>query len=166
MTRRYEGRLDASGMRIALLASRFNDAITELLVRGALDCLRRLGCADGGVAVAWVPGSLELPLAARRLAESGAFDAVVCLGAVIRGATAHFDVVSRESAAGVARVAADTGIPVIFGVLTTDTIEQAFERAGAKGSNKGADAAAVAVEMVDLLRRLPKAGESWMGDES
>ncbi|MGH9023062.1 MAG: 6,7-dimethyl-8-ribityllumazine synthase [Acidimicrobiia bacterium] len=160
MTRSYEGRLDASGMRVAMVASRFNDAITRLLVQGAQEGLRRLGCADADMAVAWVPGSLELPLAARRLAESGSFDAVVCLGAVVRGATAHFDVVAKESAAGVARVSADTGVPVVFGVLTTDTIDQAFERAGAKGSNKGADAAAVAVEMVDLLRRLPGPGDA------
>src|SRR5581483_3718419 len=122
----YEGRLDARGLRIALLASRFNETITKSLLEGALSALRRHGLDDGSITVAWVPGAFELPLAAKRLAASGEFDAVVCLGAVIRGATAHFDYVAGQSAAGVARAALDTGVPVIFGVLTTETIEQAI----------------------------------------
>lgn len=152
----YEGRLDASGLRLALVASRFNEAITRNLLEGALSALRRHGLDDAGITVAWVPGAFELPLAARRLAASGEFDAVVCLGAVIRGATAHFEHVAGQAAAGVARAAFDTGVPVIFGVLTTDTIEQALERAGTKTGNKGFDAALAAIEMVDLLRQLPK----------
>jgi 6,7-dimethyl-8-ribityllumazine synthase len=153
----YEGHLDASGLRIGIVASRFNELITNQLVGGALDCLRRHGAHDEAVSVAWVPGAFEIPLVARRLAASGVFDAVVCLGAVIRGATPHFDYVAAQAATGVARAGIDTGIPVIFGVLTTDTIEQAIERAGTKAGNKGFDAAMAAVEMVNLLRQLPPA---------
>lgn len=152
----YEGRLDATGLRLALVASRFNEAITRNLLEGALSALRRHGLDDASITVAWVPGAFELPLAARRLAASGEFDAVVCLGAVIRGATAHFEHVAGQAAAGVARAASDTGVPVIFGVLTTDTIEQALERAGTKAGNRGFDAALAAIEMADLLRQLPK----------
>lgn len=152
----YEGRLDATGLRLALVASRFNEAITRNLLDGALSALRRHGLDDASITVAWVPGAFELPLAARRLAASGEFDAVVCLGAVIRGATAHFEHVAGQAAAGAARAAFDTGVPVIFGVLTTDTIEQALERAGTKAGNRGFDAALAAIEMADLLRQLPK----------
>ena len=152
----YEGRLDATGLRIGLLASRFNETITKSLLDGALSALRRHGLDDASITVAWVPGAFELPLAAKRLAASGEFDAVVCLGAVIRGATAHFDYVAGQSAAGVARASFDTGVPIIFGVLTTETIEQAIERSGTKAGNKGFDSAVAAIEMADLLRQLPK----------
>jgi 6,7-dimethyl-8-ribityllumazine synthase len=152
----YEGRLDATGLRIAVVASRFNETITRALLEGALSGLRRHGLDDGDITTAWVPGAFELPLTAKRLAASGEFDAVICLGAVIRGATAHFEHVAGQAAAGVARAAFDTGVPVIFGVLTTDTIEQAIERSGTKAGNKGFDAAVAAIEMADLLRQLPK----------
>ncbi|HVW32542.1 MAG TPA: 6,7-dimethyl-8-ribityllumazine synthase [Acidimicrobiia bacterium] len=152
----YEGRLDATGLRIAVLASRFNETITKSLLEGALSGLRRHGLDDASITVAWVPGAFELPLAAKRLAASGEYDAVVCLGAVIRGATTHYDYVCSQAASGIARAALDTGVPVIFGVLTTETIEQAIERSGTKAGNKGFDAALAAVEMADLLRQLPK----------
>jgi 6,7-dimethyl-8-ribityllumazine synthase len=166
----YEGRLDASGLRIAVVASRFNETITKALLDGALSGLRRHGLDDAsvaiggsgvppGITVAWVPGAFELPLAAKRLAATGEFDAVICLGAVIRGATAHFEHVAGQAAAGAARAALDTGVPVIFGVLTTDTIEQAIERSGTKAGNKGFDSAVAAIEMADLLRQLPKSGQ-------
>jgi 6,7-dimethyl-8-ribityllumazine synthase len=150
----YEGRLDAGGLRIALLASRFNETITKSLLEGAVSALRRHGLDDDSITIAWVPGAFELPLAAKRLAASGEYDAVVCLGAVIRGATAHFDYVAGQSAAGVARAALDTGVPVIFGVLTTETIEQAIERAGTKLGNKGFEAAVAAIEMANLMPQI------------
>ena len=152
----YEGRLDAKGLRIALLASRFNETITKSLLDGALSALRRHGLDDASITVAWVPGAFELPMTAKRLADSGEFDAIVCLGAVIRGATTHYDYVCGQAAAGIARVALDTGVPVIFGVLTTENIEQAIERSGTKAGNKGFDSAVAAIEMADLLRQLPK----------
>ena len=152
----YEGRLDATGLRIAVLASRFNETITKSLLEGALSGLRRHGLDDASITVAWVPGAFELPLAAKRLAASGEYDAVVCLGAVIRGATTHYDYVCSQAASGIARASLDTGVPIIFGVLTTETIEQAIERSGTKAGNKGFDAAMAAVEMADLLRQLPK----------
>jgi 6,7-dimethyl-8-ribityllumazine synthase len=152
----YEGRLDASGLRIAVLAARFNETITKSLLDGALSALRRHGLDDASITVAWVPGAFELPMAAKRLAASGEFDAIVCLGAVIRGATSHYDYVCNQASAGIARVALDTGVPVIFGVLTTENIEQAIERSGTKAGNKGFDSAVAAIEMADLLRQLPK----------
>ncbi len=152
----YEGNFTASGMRIAIVAARFNETITRALLDGTLDCLRRHGLDDAGVDVAWVPGAFEIPVTAKRLAASGEVDAVICLGAVIRGDTPHFDYVAGEAASGVTRAALDTGVPVIFGVLTTDTVEQATSRAGGKLGNKGFEAAMTAIEMVDLLRRLPK----------
>lgn len=152
----YEGRLDATGLRIAVVASRFNETITRALLEGALSGLRRHGLDDGGITTAWVPGAFELGLTAKRLAASGEFDAVICLGAVIRGATAHFEHVCNQAAAGTLRASLDTGVPVIFGVLTTDTIEQAIERSGTKAGNKGFDSAVAAIEMADLLRQLPK----------
>jgi 6,7-dimethyl-8-ribityllumazine synthase len=154
--RAHEGELDATGMRLAVVAGRFNDHVTERLLRAALETLERLGLASAGVPVVWVPGAFEIPLVAKRFAESGEIDAVICLGAVIRGGTPHFDYVAGECAAGVARTALDTGIPIIFGVLTTDDVEQALERSGGSEGNKGAEAAASAVEMVELLRRLGK----------
>ena len=152
----YEGRLNGAGMRVALVCSRFNELITERLLAGARDSLIRHGVDPSSISEAWVPGAFELPLVARRLAESAEFDAVVCLGAVIRGATGHYEQVAGQCAAGIQRAQLDTGVPVIFGVLTTDTIEQAIERAGAKAGNKGFEAATAAIEMADLLRQLPK----------
>jgi 6,7-dimethyl-8-ribityllumazine synthase len=146
--------LDASGMRIAVVAGRFNDQVTKPLLEGALAQLDALGLATGEVPVCWVPGAFEIPLVAKRLAASGGFDAVICLGAVIRGETAHFDYVAGPCADGVARASYDTGVPVIFGVLTTDDEAQALARAGGAVGNKGAEAAWSAVEMVDLLRLL------------
>lgn len=153
----YEGQLLGEGLRFALVVSRFNEFISRKLLEGALDALGRHGVAAEDVDVAWVPGSFEIPLTAARLARSGRFDAVICLGAVIRGATPHFDYVAAEVAKGVAQVGLQTGVPVLFGVLTTDTIEQAVERAGTKAGNKGFDAAMAAIEMANLLRGLPQA---------
>jgi 6,7-dimethyl-8-ribityllumazine synthase len=153
----FEGNLSGTGMRVAIVASRFNDTITQRLVEGATDALRRHGVDTESIDVAWAPGAFELPLVAHRLAASGQYDAVITLGAVIRGATGHYDFVAGQCAAGVARAAQETGVPVIFGVLTTDTIEQAIERSGTKAGNKGMEAAAAAIEMANLLSGLPKA---------
>lgn len=153
--RTFEGQLDASSLRMAIVVSRFNEAITRPLLEGARDCLRRHGADEHNMAVAWVPGAFEIPLAAQRLARSGQFDAVICLGAVIRGATPHFEYVCSQAASGVARVGLDSGMPVIFGILTTDTIDQAVERSGVKAGNKGFDAAMAAIEMANLLRQIP-----------
>ncbi|MCI3948571.1 MAG: 6,7-dimethyl-8-ribityllumazine synthase [Acidimicrobiales bacterium] len=152
----YSGALRGEGVRVAIACGRFNDLITERLLAGARDGLLRHGVDEASITEAWVPGAFELPLAASRLAGSGEFDAVICLGAVIRGATGHYEHVAGQCAAGIARVALDTGVPVVFGVLTTDTIEQALERAGTKAGNKGYESAETALEMVDLLRQLPK----------
>ena len=147
-----EGSLSAEGRTFAIVASRFNDFVVKALLEGALDAIRRHG--GGAVDVAWVPGSYEIPVAAREMAASGRYDAVVCLGAVIRGATAHFDYVAGGAASGISSVALETGIPVIFGVITTETIEQAIERAGTKMGNKGFEAAVSAIEMADLMRKI------------
>jgi 6,7-dimethyl-8-ribityllumazine synthase len=152
----YSGVLRGDGIRVAIACGRFNDLITERLLSGARDGLVRHGVDETSITEAWVPGAFELPLAASRLASSGEYDAVICLGAVIRGATGHYEHVAGQCAAGIARVALDTGVPVVFGVLTTDTIEQALERAGTKAGNKGYESAETALEMVDLLRQLPK----------
>ena len=149
----HEGALDAAGMRFAIAVARFNRDITEQLLEGAEAMFRKHDAAD--VSVAWVPGAYELPLVARRFAGSGAVDAVVCLGAVIRGETAHFEYVAGETAAGITRVALDTGVPVIFGVLTVDNREQALDRLGGNEGHKGEEAALTAIEMVSLLRELP-----------
>jgi 6,7-dimethyl-8-ribityllumazine synthase len=154
----YEGALDATGMRIAIVAGRFNDHVTKPLLEGALDALRDLGVDT--IPVHWAPGAFEIPLVAQRLATSANFDAVICLGAVIRGDTPHFDYVAGQCAAGVARVALDTGVPCTFGVLTTDDLDQAMARAGGAQGNKGAEAAHTAVEMVDLLRKLPNRSQT------
>jgi 6,7-dimethyl-8-ribityllumazine synthase len=148
-----EGELTAGKARFAIVVSRFNGFITESLLAGALDTLRRHGADMDAVTVAWCPGAFEAPLVVKRLAASGRFDAVICLGAVIRGATTHFDFVAGQAAAGIARVALETDTPVLFGVITTETIEQAIERAGTKAGNKGAEAAAAAIEMVNVLRK-------------
>jgi 6,7-dimethyl-8-ribityllumazine synthase len=150
------GDFQARGRRFAVAVARFNELVTSRLLEGALDCLRAHGIAEDDLVVAWVPGAFELPVLARRLAASGSYDAVVCLGAVIRGDTAHFDYVAGESAAGIRAAAEATGVPVIFGVLTTDTFEQAMDRAGGKHGNKGWDAAMAAMETASVLERLPK----------
>jgi 6,7-dimethyl-8-ribityllumazine synthase len=150
----FEGRLWGQGLSIAIVASRFNELVTRALLTGAQDGLARHGVEPEGVDVAWVPGSFEIPLTARKLAESGRYQAVVCLGAVIRGETPHFDQVANQASSGIARVALDTGVPVIFGVITADTLEQALERAGGKMGNKGYDAAVAAIEMANLMRGL------------
>lgn len=156
MGQTFEGHLEGRGLRVGVVVSRFNEAITRLLLEGALDTLRRHGVED--VDVAWVPGAFEIPLVALRLARSGRYHAVVCLGAVIRGETPHFEYVAGQSAAGVARAAMESGIPVIYGILTLDTLEQALERSGTKAGNRGRDAALAAIEMANLLNALPKAG--------
>ena len=156
MTRTIEGSYDGRHLRIAVVASRFNETITRQLVDGALDCLKRHGVPDEYVTVAWVPGAFELPAAAKRLASSGEVDAVVCVGAVIRGDTAHFDFVAGHAMNGIGRVSLETGVPVAAGVLTTDTVEQAADRAGGKMGNKGFEAAMAALEMANLFAALPK----------
>jgi len=148
-----EGDLDATGMRFAIAVARFNRDITEVLLDGAERMLRKHGAADARVV--WVPGAFELPLVAKKLAASGTVDAVICLGAVIRGETAHFEYVAGETAAGITRAALDTGVPVIFGVLTVDNREQATDRLGGKDGHKGEEAAETAIEMVSVLRALP-----------
>lgn len=149
------GAWEAAGRRFAVVASRFNEVVVRRLVEGALEAFRDRGAAPEDVDLAWVPGSFELPLVARRLAASGRYAAVVCLGAVIRGETPHFDHVAHQAASGIRRAAEDTDVPVIFGVLTTDTFEQATDRAGGKHGNRGWDAAMAAMEMASLLERLP-----------
>jgi len=150
----YEGLLAAAGKRFGIVASRFNDLVTSRLVEGALDCLRRHGASDDAVELAWVPGSFELPLAAKKMAQSKRFDVVICLGAVVRSDTPHFDYVAGEAAKGIAHVALETGIPVTFGVITADTVEQAVQRAGVKAGNRGWDAALNAIEMASLMEQL------------
>lgn len=150
----FEGHLVAQGLKFGLVVGRFNEFITSKLLGGALDAFRRHGARDEDIDIAWVPGAFEIPLVARKMAESGKYDAVVTLGAVIRGSTPHFDYVCNEAAKGVAQVAMQTGLPVIFGILTTDSIEQAVERAGTKAGNKGWDAAVSAIEMANLMRKL------------
>ena len=152
----YQGRLRGDGLRVAVVTSRFNDLVTDRLRAGCVDGLTRHGMDPASIVEASVPGALELPLAAQRLAGSGDVDAVICIGAVIRGSTDHHIHVGGQCAAGLARVQLDTGIPVIFAVLTTDDVAAALERAGGKMGNKGFEAAATAIEMVDLLRQLPK----------
>jgi 6,7-dimethyl-8-ribityllumazine synthase len=153
----YEGTFAPPPGRFALVAARFNQFVVEHLVSGALDCLKRHGVADDAIDLVWVPGSYEIPLVARRLAAGGGYAALVCLGAVVRGETGHYDHVAGEAAKGVAQAALATGVPVVFGILTCDTLEQAINRAGAKSGNKGFEAALTAIEMVNLLRRLPPA---------
>ncbi len=152
--RTIEGKLIGAGLKFALVVSRFNSFITERLLDGALDCLRRQGVAEDNLVVVWVPGAWEIPVAAKRLAQARAYDAVVCLGAVIRGSTPHFDYVAAEVSKGIAQISLETGVPIAFGILTTDTLEQAIERAGSKAGNKGFAAAEAAVEMVNLLHEL------------
>lgn len=154
MPRFIEGKLDATGLRFGIIVSRFNSFIGERLLEGALDALIRHGADDGDIDVVRVPGAFEIPLTAQKLLQGGTYDAVICLGAVIRGSTPHFDYVAAEVSKGIAHVSLATGIPVSFGVLTTDTIEQAIERAGTKAGNKGFDAAVTAIETARLYREL------------
>lgn len=151
----YEGQMSGRGLKIAIVVARFNEFITSKLLGGALDVLKRHEVEEENISVAWVPGSFEIPIVAKKIALSKNFDAVICLGAVIRGATTHYDYVCNEVSKGVAAVGLQTGVPTIFGVVTTENIQQAIERAGTKAGNKGADAAMSAIEMANLLRVLP-----------
>jgi 6,7-dimethyl-8-ribityllumazine synthase len=157
MPKVIEGGFIPTKKRYGIVASRFNEFITSKLIGGAVDALTRHGIADESITLAWVPGAFEIPLAAKAMAGSGNYDAVIALGCVIRGATPHFDYVAAEAAKGVGQVALQTGVPVIFGILTTDSIEQAIERAGTKAGNKGSDAAMAAIEMTSLLDKLEQA---------
>ena len=154
MPKTYEGQLIAKGLKFGIVASRFNELISSKLLDGATDALKRHGAADGDIGVAWVPGAFEIPVVAKKMAESKRYDAVICLGAVIRGSTPHFEYIASEMSKGIAQVGMMTGVPTIFGVITTDTIEQAIERAGTKAGNKGFAAAESAIEMANLLRSL------------
>lgn len=149
-----EGKLVAEGAKVAIVASRFNEFITSKLIGGAVDGLKRHNVEDDDITLAWVPGAFEIPVIAKKLAESGKYDAVICVGAVIRGSTSHYDYVCAEVSKGIATVSMDTGVPVLFGVLTTDTIEQAIERAGTKAGNKGYDCALSAIEMINLIKNI------------
>ncbi|MBQ5689438.1 MAG: 6,7-dimethyl-8-ribityllumazine synthase [Bacteroidales bacterium] len=149
-----EGKLIAEGQKIAIVAGRFNEIITNKLLGGAVDAFKRHGGEEENIDLAWVPGAFEIPLVAKKLAESKKYDAVVCLGAVIRGATPHFDMVANETTKGIAAAGLQTGVPIIFGVLTTDNIEQAVERAGSKAGNKGFEAVTTAIEMVNLMKQI------------
>ncbi len=154
MPKVFEGHLVGQGLRFGLVVGRFNEFITNKLLSGALDALKRHGVNDQDVEIAWVPGAFEVPAVARRMVSLQRFDAVICLGAVIRGATPHFDYVAAEVSKGVAKVGLDSGVPTIFGIITADTIEQAIERAGTKAGNKGWDAAVTAIEMANLTRAI------------
>ncbi|EKH2208721.1 6,7-dimethyl-8-ribityllumazine synthase [Staphylococcus pseudintermedius] len=151
---KFEGQLNGKGLKIGVVVSRFNDLITGRLLDGAQDALRRHQVAEDSIDVAYVPGAFELPIVAKKMAQTGKYDAVVTLGCVIRGATSHYDYVCNEAAKGIAKASDDTGVPVIFGVLTTENIEQAIERAGTKSGNKGAESAVGAIEMANLLRQM------------
>lgn len=154
MTQTLEGKLIAKGKKFGIVVARFNEVISKSLLSGAIDCLTRHECEDENITVTFVPGSFEIPLAAKKMATSKKFDAIICLGAVIRGATPHFDYIAAEVSKGIANVSLETGLPVIFGVITSDTIEQALERAGTKAGNKGWDAALSAIEMADLMNKM------------
>ncbi len=156
MAKVFEGVLDGKGRKFGIVVSRFNEAISVRLLEGALDCLMRHGTEESAIEIAWVPGSFEIPLAARKMAEMGGYDAVICLGALIRGATPHFDIIAPQVARGTARVGDKAGLPVIFGVITADSMEQAIERSGGKSGNKGWDAALSALEMASLLATMKK----------
>ncbi|HIJ79643.1 MAG: 6,7-dimethyl-8-ribityllumazine synthase [Desulfobulbaceae bacterium] len=154
MAKFFEGNLQADGKKFGIVIARFNSFIAERLLEGALDTMQRSGVNGDDIEVARVPGAYEIPLVAQKMARSGRYDAIICLGAVIRGATPHFDFVANEAAKGIAQASMESGVPIIFGVLTTDTIEQAIERAGSKAGNKGSECAAAAIEMVNLLPQL------------
>ena len=154
MVKIIEGNFDTGNKKFAIVASRYNDFITEKLLAGAIDILKRHGVSEDSITVAWVPGAFDLPLVARKMAASGTYDALIALGCVIRGATAHFDYVASGAAKGIAQASHETGVPIVFGVLTTENIEQAIERAGTKSGNKGADAALAALELANLMEQL------------
>jgi 6,7-dimethyl-8-ribityllumazine synthase len=154
MSKNFEGLLLGEKLRFGLVISRFNDFITKKLLEGAQDALIRRGVTEADIDIAWVPGSFEMPLAAKKMAESKRYDAIICLGAVIRGGTPHFDYIASEVSKGISKVGLDTGLPIIFGVITADTLEQAIERAGTKLGNKGAEAAEHAIEMANLFKTL------------
>ncbi len=150
MVRTIEGKLEAGKLKFGIVVSRFNELVSRGLLEGALDCLKRHGAPEAAITVAWTPGAFEIPLVAKKMASSKKYDAIICLGAVIRGATSHFQYVASETAKGIAKVSLDSGIPLIFGILTCDTLEQALERAGAKPGNKGFSAAMSAIELANL----------------
>jgi 6,7-dimethyl-8-ribityllumazine synthase len=154
MPKVYEGQLVAKGKKFGVVASRFNEFITNKLLEGALDALKRHGAKDEEIEIAWVPGSFEIPYAAQRMAESKKYDAIICIGAVIRGSTPHFEYIASEVTKGIAQISLQTGVPVIYGVITPDTLEQAIERAGTKAGNKGFQAAMSAIEMVNLFTKI------------
>jgi 6,7-dimethyl-8-ribityllumazine synthase len=154
----FEGVLDGKGRKFGIVVSRFNESVSVRLLDGALDCLKRHGTDEAAIDVAWVPGSFEIPLAARKLAETGAYNAVICLGALVRGSTPHFDVIASQVARGVARASDKTDLPVVFGVITADSMEQAIERSGGKNGNKGWNAALTALEMASLLKSIAPKG--------
>ncbi len=154
MPKTYEGKMLAAGLKFGIVVSRFNEFITNKLLSGALDSLLRHGAEDASIEVAWVPGTFEIPMTAQKMANSGKYDAVICLGALIRGSTPHFDYIAAEASKGIAQVGLSTGVPTIFGVITTENIEQAIERAGTKAGNKGSAAAESAIEMANLLKSL------------
>ncbi len=154
MAKVIEGNLIAKGKRFGVIASRFNDFITKELLSGCVDALLRHGAEDKDISIFWVPGAFEIPSIANRLAKAKSFDALICLGTVIRGSTPHFEYIAQEAAKGIAKVSLDSGLPVIFGIITADTIEQAIERAGTKEGNKGRDAALNAIEMVNLIEKI------------
>ncbi len=158
MPKTLEGQLTARGLKFAIVVSRFNSLVTQRLLDGALDALRRHEVDENAITIAWTPGSFELPLVAQKFAKSGKYDAVICLGCIIRGDTPHFEYVASETAKGIAQVMLDTGVPVVFGVVTADNLEQALERAGAKAGNRGFDAAMTAMEMANLLRKIEAEG--------
>jgi 6,7-dimethyl-8-ribityllumazine synthase len=150
----FEGKLIPEKVRVGIVVARFNEFITSKLLGGAVDTLVRHGVSDDCIDVAWVPGAFEIPLIAKKMAESGKYDAVICLGAIIRGSTSHYDLVCNEAAKGIAQVSLSTGVPVMFGVITTENIEQAIERAGSKAGNKGSECAEGAIEMINLIREI------------
>lgn len=152
----YEGKLIPENVRIGIIVARFNEFITSKLLGGALDTLKRHNVPEDSIDVAWVPGAFEIPLIAKKMAESGKYDAVICLGAIIRGSTSHYDLVCNEAAKGIAQVSLSSGVPVMFGVITTENIEQAIERAGSKAGNKGSECAEGAIEMINLVRNIEK----------
>ena len=154
MSKVFEGHITGEGRSFGIVVSRFNEFISLKLLEGAMDCLRRHGVDDSDVSIAWVPGAFDVPLLAKRMGDSGSYDAVLCLGAVIRGGTPHFDYVAAEVAKGVAHAGMETGVPTVFGVLTADSVEQAIERAGTKAGNRGWDAAMAAMELADLYARM------------
>ncbi|MFC1767777.1 6,7-dimethyl-8-ribityllumazine synthase [Candidatus Margulisiibacteriota bacterium] len=153
MGKQIEGKLDAKGLKFGIIVSRFNELVSKGLLDGAVDCLKRHGAAETNIDVAWAPGAFEIPLVAKKMAAGG-YDAVICLGAVIRGGTPHFEYVASEAAKGIAKVSLDSGVPVIFGILTTDNLEQALERAGAKPGNKGFNAALSAIDLANTLKQI------------